>query len=140
MINAVLCGLLAIPSAKLFQDVKKAFPLGFLLATAGGALALNTDDSLIQILIGGFLFSLGEIVFASLSQFVMIEETPPYAKGTFYGFSLVLQSAGRVLGSALMFPMVIAENYSLILLPVCLLFGAISLTAYLKLKAKTISA
>ena len=137
LINAVLCGLLAIPSAKLFQDVKKAFPLGFLLATAGGALALNTENSLIQILIGGFLFSLGEIVFASLSQFVMIEETPPYAKGTFYGFSLVLQSAGRVLGSALMFPMVIAENYSLILLPTCLLFGAISLTAYLKLKAKT---
>jgi len=134
LINTTFCGLLAIPATRIFQDVRKAFPLGFILVAAGGALALNTE-SLWQILIGGFLFSLGELVFSTLSQFTMIEETPPYAKGTFYGFSLVLQSAGRVVGSAMIFPFVIADNYSLSIIPICLLVGAICLGTYLKLKA-----
>lgn len=134
LINTTFCGLLAIPATRIFQDVRKAFPLGFILVAAGGALALNTE-SLWQILIGGFLFSLGELIFSTLSQFTMIEETPPFAKGTFYGFSLVLQSAGRVIGSAMIFPLVIAENYSLAIIPICLLFGGISLGTYIKLKA-----
>lgn len=138
LINTMIGGLLAIPAAQYFKDVRKAFPLGFLLVSAGGLLALNTDHSLIQILIGGLLFSFGEIIFASLSQFIMIEETPKYAKGTFYGFSLILQSAGRVIGSAIMFPLVIAENHSLFIVPLCLLFGAISLGFYLKLRSNQI--
>jgi hypothetical protein len=56
---------------------------------------------------GMFFNTLGEIVFASLSQVVILQSLPKtHAQGSVYGFSVMVQMTGRIIGGALAIPMI----------------------------------
>lgn len=113
VINTVFCALFAVHAAKIFKNPARVLPLGICLEMLGAALALeaarvDVGFSTRALIYGGmFLNTLGEIVFASLSQVVILQALPKtHAQGSVYGFAIMVQMTGRIIGGALAIPMI----------------------------------
>ncbi|MFL5814950.1 MAG: MFS transporter [Bdellovibrionia bacterium] len=113
VINTVLCALFSVHAARMFKNPARVLPLGLFLQMLGAAVALEAAGSesgfatRAMIYGGMFLTTLGEIVFGSLSQVVILQTLPKTrAQGSVYGFSMMVQMTGRIIGGTLAIPMI----------------------------------
>lgn len=129
--NTVLCTAFSVVASRALRDPASAFPAGLILVAAGAALGLSSADSRALIFAGALLFTVGEIVFAALSGFVLLRVTPHSPRrGSAFGAALVVQSLGRIAGSAAAFPMVVHGSHpTAFVLGAATVFVAASLVA-----------
>ena len=56
---------------------------------------------------------MGEIIFASLSQYVLIQILPESnSQGSVYGIAMMVQVSGRIMGGVLAFPLVVYNDHA----------------------------
>jgi MFS family permease len=113
VINTVFCALLAVHAARICKNPARVLPVGICLEMLGATIALEAANQGVSfatralIYAGMFFNTLGEIVFASLSQVVILQSLPKtHAQGSVYGFSVMVQMTGRIIGGALAIPMI----------------------------------
>jgi hypothetical protein len=113
VINTVFCALLSVHAARMFKNPARVLPLGMLMQMLGAAIALEAANggagvATRSMIYGGmFLTTLGEIVFGSLSQVAILQALPKTrAQGSVYGFSMMVQMIGRIIGGTLAIPMI----------------------------------
>lgn len=108
VINCVICTVMAVGAARRIRNPRWAFPLGIFLVGLGSYLTVISGAHESMLYLGAFVVTAGEIFFTALAAFVMIHVTPHSKnRGSMYGISLLIQNAGRVLGGAAAFPMVV---------------------------------
>lgn len=114
VINTILCAIFAIPASKYFKNLKHVFVAGILILVSAGILSLQGRPTEISLFLGAFLWSLSEIIFASMSQYSLILFTPENThKGTFYSFSIILQRIGVVIAGFIAMPLTVYGNYAI---------------------------
>ncbi len=106
VINTILCALFAVFASRRLKQPAKILPLGLAFSAMGCLVSLQATD--LNFYIGAFLITAGEIVYMSLSNFVLLQLLPKHSKaGTIYGFATMIQVFGKTLGGALAFPFVV---------------------------------
>jgi MFS family permease len=108
LINTVLCGFLSVAASRKLKDPTLVLPFGIFLAMSGCFLALAPDAGSARIFAGTFVLTLGEIVFMALSGYVTLRLIQqPKNQGMLFGAVLVVQTLGRIAGSAAAFPLAV---------------------------------
>lgn len=114
LINTALCTLLAVPATRVLKNPRVALPLGIALTVAGLTLIFGAPLTPPRLYSGAFLYTLGEVVFMSLGSYALIRMTPKHrAQGTVYGFALVIQRVGSILGAGMAFPLLVHGEHPL---------------------------
>jgi DHA1 family multidrug resistance protein-like MFS transporter len=113
VVNTLLCVLLSVPSSRFFRNPKKSLPLGFALMSLGAGLTFFDFQNIYSIYAGVFLFTFGEIIFGSLSQYVLLKIIPgKRGHGLVYSSATTMQGVARILAGTVAFPLVVYGNYS----------------------------
>ena len=109
VINTILCSLFAVVAARYFERPSRLLPIGLALQAVGGAVAtVPVPRGTTLFYVGMFLLTAGEILFASVSQATLMRLLPEGTKtGTYYGLAMTIQVTGRIIGSAVAFPLVV---------------------------------
>jgi predicted MFS family arabinose efflux permease len=129
--NTIVCTLLSVPLSRRVSNARRVLPAGFVLSSLGGALIFLDIESLPLLFIGVMLLSVGELLYTSMAQFLLLLINPAKrGEGTSYGAITTLQAVGRILASAAAFPLVVHGQYAmeifvLLPLPFLLLFASI---------------
>ncbi len=114
VINTVLCALFAIPASKYFRNIKPVFYFSTVMLVSAGILSLHNTPTELSIFLGSFLMTMGEIVFASMSQYSLLILTPENShRGTFYSVSLMLQKTGVIIAGFITMPLLVYGNYAI---------------------------
>ncbi len=127
-INVAFCAVLTVYFTRWFKSPKRALPLGLLLVWAGTSLSLLYTENRMILFVGFFLLTIGELIFQSLGQFMVIKNVGNSSRsGTWYGVATGIQALGRVIGSAAAFRVFVYSPHSLLAISVlfCLLIAAI---------------
>jgi predicted membrane channel-forming protein YqfA (hemolysin III family) len=114
VINTALCAALSVVAAKKMQNAANALPIGMFLLIAGLVITFMGNQGRAVFFAGSFVMTAGEITFNSLAAVVLIHLTPQSKRqGATYSTGVFVQSLGRILGSALAFPMLIGSDHAL---------------------------
>jgi MFS family permease len=116
--NTILCTLLSVPASKYIRRADIALPAGLILLLTGAAIGLYHPERLLFVFIGLLLLTVGEIVFNSLSLFLLMKFTPQGRRqGTLFGSASTLISIARMVAASLAFPLVVyGQNPALVFL------------------------
>lgn len=131
VVNTIICTLLSVPLSKRVTNARRVLPAGFVLSSLGGALMFLDIESRVLLFAGVLLLSLGELLYTSMAQFLLLLINPARSgEGTSYGAITTLQAVGRILASATAFPLIVhgtyaMETFLLLPLPFLLLFASI---------------
>jgi MFS family permease len=108
MINTILCTIFAVPAAKYFTRPFPTLFVGLGLVSVGGALAYTNPDQKTYLFLGMFVVTVGEIIYSSLSQYVMMSLTKTKPRpATAYAAAMSLQTTIRALSGAATFPLIV---------------------------------
>lgn len=108
VVNTVLCALVAVVASRTIRSPRRALPAGAVLMAVGATVALTPTTPPALILVGAFVLTLGEVVFAALSQVTLLQLVPARTnRGRAYGSLLLPQMGGRIVGAAIAFPLVV---------------------------------
>lgn len=122
LINTLLCGLLAVPASRFFKNPKMSLGLGFSTVTSGMIAMTLLSKTLLNFAICATIMTIGEVIFSVYSQSLLLANSSGKTS-RFYGLSLLIQSSGRFLAGAVLFPGVLkSENPSLPFLLGAILF------------------
>jgi MFS family permease len=112
VLNTVLCTAFVVVAARRLNNPRVVFPVSILLSAIAMLLVAHDVKQKAVILVATLIITVAEILFTALAQFVLIRATPASgSQGAIYGFSLLVQSAARVVGSALAFPMIVNGDH-----------------------------
>jgi predicted MFS family arabinose efflux permease len=131
VVNTVVCTLLSVPLSRRASNARRVLPIGFVLSSLGGALMFLDIESRPLLFGGVLLLSIGELLYTSLAQFLLLQINPARSgEGTSYGAVTTLQAVGRILASSTAFPLLVHGQYAmevflLLPLPFLLLFASI---------------
>jgi MFS family permease len=129
--NTIVCTLLSVPLSRRVSSARRVLPAGFVLSSLGGALIFLDIESRPMLFIGVLLLSIGELLYTSMAQFLLLLINPARrGEGISYGAVTTLQALGRILASAAAFPLIVHGQYAmeaflLLPLPFLLLFALI---------------
>lgn len=131
LVNTVLCALVAVPATKYIKNPRVAFPLGIIFMGIGSAIAFHARHQLFPLFLGTFVVTLGEIYYTALATYVLIRITPQTKmKGSLFGFGLVFQPVGRIIGAGLAFPLIVhGTNHAIV--PLLLTIFVLGLAFYI---------
>jgi MFS family permease len=122
LINTVLCTGLSVAAARSLKNPAKVLPVGLLLA--GGACLLLIQGRSEALFAGAVALTLGEICFQALSSFVLLRMTSQLKRrGGAFGAATLIQVAGRSLGGAAAFPIIVDGCHPLGIVLGALAFG-----------------
>jgi predicted MFS family arabinose efflux permease len=131
VVNTIVCTLLSVPLSRRVSSARRVLPAGFVLSSVGAALMFADIESRPLLFIGVLLLSIGELLYSTLAQFVLLLINPARSgEGTSYGAVTTLQAVGRILAAATAFPLIVHGQYAmeaflLLPLPFLLLFASI---------------
>lgn len=119
LMNTLLCAFLAVAATRWIQSPAFAMPVGFLMVGTGCALTFIGEPTQLKIFGGALALTLGEIIYMSMSGFVIVRLTPDGGRqGSIYGMSQFVQILGRVLGASIAFLTVVIDHHSALTLGV----------------------
>jgi MFS family permease len=99
LINTVLCALLSVKASQLIKNPVHALPIGMSLALIA-CITLKSDHKFILYL-GAFILTMGEVIFFSLSSFVLISLMPGSKRsGSVFGVATLIPIFAKTVGAA----------------------------------------
>lgn len=108
ILNTVLCAAFALKAVSLFKKPFLAIAGGMALSVLGILVAGWGMASQLWVFGGMLLLTLGELMVGSTAQYTLMRLTPPGRKsGFYYSLGISLMQAGRLLGAAVAFPLLI---------------------------------
>jgi MFS family permease len=115
LINTVLCAFFSVVAARHLTRASVVMPIGLILQVIGLTFTFGGTPTPWTFYIGGFILTLGEIVFSTVAGIVLIHITPPGARqGSTYSYGIFIQFAGRIAGGALAFPLLVGSAQPLL--------------------------
>ncbi len=110
LVNTFFCGAFAVPAAHFFQKPSRSLPTGFIAVALGMFLFVVLPKTILSFAFCSLIMTLGEIAFNVHSQsLLLVNSTGKSSKH--YGLSLVIQSTGRLVAGATLFPLVLNAQY-----------------------------
>lgn len=107
LINTLICGVMAVPAAKLVTNPKKSIPLGLFFTILAPIIYLRGPNSFVILSLAAFLLTIGEILIAVFSQTLLLQNSHGKKGRILYGRSLAIQHLGRFIAGITLFPLVV---------------------------------
>lgn len=109
LVNVILCALLTIVfskyASKHSNGARRTLLIGLLFVFIGGSVCILMTEHRYFLFFGFLVITLGELLFQSLAQFVVMRLVPDGKKsGSTYGLSVAIHGGGRLLGASMAFP------------------------------------
>lgn len=120
LVNTLLCGVLAVPAAHFFHRPSRSLGLGFALVTLGMMMVTVLPKTILCFVICSLIMTIGEIIFSVHAQTLLMTNSRGKTN-RHYGFSLLIQSSGRLAAGVVLFPLVLTAAYPS--LPFVVAFG-----------------
>lgn len=114
IVNTVLCAMFAVFASRTLRNPLVVFSVGLSLLALGASFILTGEPTRWRLFMGSFILTAGEIIFTSISGYVLLCVTPGGKhRGFIYSLALVIQNLGCIAGAGLAFRAAVYGNYAL---------------------------
>jgi hypothetical protein len=120
MINTSICTFFGVYASKVFKNVFQSIMIGSTLIVLGMGLLVASNISVYHYLIGSFIYTAGEVIYAAVAQYALMTSIPKTKnENSIYSFALTTQNCGRVLGVSLAFPLGVSADLGVWFIGIC---------------------